>query len=54
MIIETNWLRIIPGCAALTVWPFIFILPGRWDLVPHERFHLEQQWNEHDDLNHDM
>lgn len=37
---------IVPGTLGVTIWPFIFIWPPKWEcnknLVRHEKKHLEQ------------
>lgn len=47
MVIETRLLRILPGVAALTIWPFIFVKPDLRNLdeiLLHEGEHLRQQF----------
>lgn len=39
MTIETKLMRLIPGAAALTVWPFVFVVPG---LYPHQRARIDR------------
>jgi hypothetical protein len=48
MIIETRLLKLIPGASAVTIFPFIFLLPGfggtfKEKIVAHERVHWHQQ-----------
>lgn len=50
IVIETRLLKLIPGCGALTIWPFIFILPNtffgadRDRIMLHEGMHLQDQF----------